>query len=439
MPNVVEVVVNDQYENYPYPERNPENEKNQLLFTIVDDLEIVNSIGLKGKADFDNFQVLVAGGGTGDGLIYLAEQLRNFPNSKIVYCDLSAASMKIAQERAVVRKLDNITWLNKSIFELEEYTERFDYINCSGVLHHLENPNSGLDYLKKLLKSDGVLGVMLYAKVGRTAVYQIQELMKMIASDETDLKRKISLVKDTVDNRPQTNWWNHSQSFLFDYDNGGEAGVVDLFLHSQDRAYTVGELFDFVEASDLHFIDFVMPQRYELMPEAYSFRGDLLKRIKGKEKKKQQAIIELYSGKITKHIFYVSKGKEAKANLKDLDNIPFYHKVEFDRNQLADQIEINKYKNVALNLDGKYKVTFAVGEYSCEIIRNIDGKKTLDEIYSQVKSKFGNGVNVSDLENDFEALYNAMNKFDAMLLRHRKCHKLPALSELQPVVDKMYS
>jgi hypothetical protein len=66
----------EQYEGNPYPERDPENEKRRLLPTMGDMLCHINHYCFNGSRDFtSNFRVLVAGGGTGDALIFLADSL----------------------------------------------------------------------------------------------------------------------------------------------------------------------------------------------------------------------------------------------------------------------------------------------------------------------------------------------------------------------------
>ena len=101
--------VRNQYENYPYPYRNPEDEKVRLIYTQDAFLEKINHYCFQGKQSFNNFRALVAGGGTGSAAIFLAEQLRHKKNAEIVYIDISKQSMDVARERAAIRGLDNIT------------------------------------------------------------------------------------------------------------------------------------------------------------------------------------------------------------------------------------------------------------------------------------------------------------------------------------------
>jgi ubiquinone/menaquinone biosynthesis C-methylase UbiE len=63
--------------------------------------------------------VLVAGGGTGSSLLYLAEQLRHVPSAQLVYLDFSWRSLEIARQRARLRGLKNIRWVHNSIENID--------------------------------------------------------------------------------------------------------------------------------------------------------------------------------------------------------------------------------------------------------------------------------------------------------------------------------
>ena len=126
----------------------------------------------------ENFRVLVAGGGTGHALIYLAEQLQYF-GARVTYIDLSNASMRVAKRRAQNRQLTNIDWYQGSLLDLPQMNlGQFDYINCTGVLHHLADPDAGLRSLRAVLKPDGAMGLMVYGLYGRKSYYHVQELMR---------------------------------------------------------------------------------------------------------------------------------------------------------------------------------------------------------------------------------------------------------------------
>jgi ubiquinone/menaquinone biosynthesis C-methylase UbiE len=144
--------VKAQYEALPYPPCDPEDDQRRLMRTWLDSLAMINHYCFKGRETFTNgFRVLVAGAGTGDSTIYLAEQLRH-TDARIVHLDLSGASLAIAKRRAQIRGLANIEWLQQSLLDLPALgLDKFDYINCSGVLHHLAVPDAGLRALRSVL------------------------------------------------------------------------------------------------------------------------------------------------------------------------------------------------------------------------------------------------------------------------------------------------
>ena len=87
--------------------------------------------------------MIVAGGGTGGVTIFYGEQL-NHTNAEVVYVDFSTTSMKISQQRACFRKLNNIIWIRTWIEEVRHLgIGLFEQSQCSGVLHHLKTPILG--------------------------------------------------------------------------------------------------------------------------------------------------------------------------------------------------------------------------------------------------------------------------------------------------------
>src|SRR5262249_25130644 len=136
-------LLRQQYEAYPYPLRDPQEEKKRLLEGYPSHMLEVNHYIFGGRRDFRRpFRALVAGGGTGDAAIRLGQHLvdRGCP-AEVVYLDLSVASRRIAEARAEVRGLTNIRFVTGSLLELPSLgLGAFDYIDCCGVLHHLPDP-----------------------------------------------------------------------------------------------------------------------------------------------------------------------------------------------------------------------------------------------------------------------------------------------------------
>jgi 2-polyprenyl-3-methyl-5-hydroxy-6-metoxy-1,4-benzoquinol methylase len=155
-----------QYEAYPYPSRDPRDEAKRLIVGSPGHLREIDYwiFGARRPASRP-LHALIAGGGTGDGTIMLAQHLARMgrPGS-VTWLDRSVAALRIAQARATARQLSNIVWERQSLLELPgSGLGPFDYIDCCGVLHHLPDPAEGLRALLSVLAPDGGIGLMVYA------------------------------------------------------------------------------------------------------------------------------------------------------------------------------------------------------------------------------------------------------------------------------------
>src|SRR5262245_3527862 len=89
-------------------------------------------------------QILVAGGGTSQA----AKLALREPDARIVAIDVSETSLEY--HRALQRKyaLDNLELHQLSILDVASLDRAFDQIICTGVLHHLPDPDQGLCCLR---------------------------------------------------------------------------------------------------------------------------------------------------------------------------------------------------------------------------------------------------------------------------------------------------
>jgi SAM-dependent methyltransferase len=190
------------YESFPFPARDPGSEDaRRLPASRTDILGKVNHHCFGGKRDFTKqFRVLVAGGGTGDSVIFLAAQLRD-TDAEIVYLDFSDASLSIARRRAAARDLEQrIRWVNGSLLDAGRLgLGPFDYITCLGVLHHLDDPDAGLRSLTDVLAEGGAMGLMVYGRYGRQARGEAAPLLRRL---RVSAPERISRDNNTADDRP---------------------------------------------------------------------------------------------------------------------------------------------------------------------------------------------------------------------------------------------
>ena len=297
--------VQAQYEAYPYPSRDPRDEAKRLLVGSPGQLDELNHCLFAGRRDFTSpFRVLVAGGGTGDAAIMLAQQLadRRAPG-EVVWLDLSEAARQLAEARAAARKLDNISFVTGDLLDLPTLAPGpYDYIDCCGVLHHLAEPERGLAVLAAALAPGGGMGLMLYGRYGRTGLYPLQRVLRQLAGEQP-LAEQVTLARRLLDGLPRTNWFRRNP-FLGDHKRS-DAELVDLLLHARDRAYDVPALFALLDGAGLKVTRFLEPMRYD--PRSYLKDPKVTARFAGLSWRESAAIAEVLSGNMKTHVVYVAR------------------------------------------------------------------------------------------------------------------------------------
>lgn len=302
----VRETVHQQYESLPYPVRDPKEELDRLIQPTMCELPRLNSLFWGGRRVLDGtFRVLDAGCGTGDATVFLAEQLRG-TGARITALDLSATSLEIVRQRLEQRGLEGAVDLIQAPIEEAPGLGlgAFDLISTSGVLHHLASPEAGLRALRDLLKPDGGLAVMVYGQYGREPVYLMQSLLRLVAPSEFGEERRLRILKRALQALPQE---NRGVRGLLDtplFRNEivrSDAGAYDLLLHSQDRAYTVPQIYEWLDGAAMRLMDWGVARAYQ--PETY-WPGVEIGHLSERER---ASLAELMHGRMAKHHFFAMR------------------------------------------------------------------------------------------------------------------------------------
>lgn len=217
------------------------------------------------KADLD---ILIAGCGTSQAAVFA------FMNrgAKVVGIDVSRTALNHQQYLKERHGLQNLELQLLPIEEVSALGRDFDLIVSSGVLHHMADPLSGLKALGECLRADGVLAVMLYAKYGRIGVEILESVFRDLglAQDEASVQLVKEVVAVLPDDHPVRGYLKRASDLLSD------GAVVDTFLHSRQRSYTVSECLDFVSAAGLAFQGWFLKAPYyshDLLAPASGFQA----------------------------------------------------------------------------------------------------------------------------------------------------------------------
>ena len=404
--------VADQYLAYPYPARNPADEKKRMIEGSPSRLAEVEHYLFQGRLP-SPFRALVAGGGTGDGTIQLAQNMASRGvDGEVVWLDLSPASRAVAEARAEVRRLTNIKFVQGSLREAKALVGgEFHYIDCCGVLHHLDEPESGLSALKAVLKPNGGMGIMVYGSLGRRGVYDMQKMAETLAPTDLAPNERLAIGQLLFKDLPASNWLKRNP-FVRDHLDGGEAEFYDLLLHARDRAYTVKDFAALAASADMSVVSFIEPARYD--PAAYLTDPQLIAATAALAPLDQAIFAERLAGNMTTHVAYLadkSCAGEASAKPIDLHWVPVLRDPE-SRDALANAARSGKLVADALGV----KLTRNLPTRAPAILRRVDGANTLDEILRDIQ-KADASLTEDAFMRDFQALFRGLNDLNLLWLR----------------------
>lgn len=403
--------VRAQYEAYPYPARDPRDEARRLVTGSPSFLAEANHYVFAGRRDFRKpFRALVAGGGTGDATIMLAQQLADAGcPAEVVHADLSSASRAIAEARAQARGLTNIRFESISILDLPASgLGPFDYIDCCGVLHHLEDPEAGLRALAAVLAPEGGMGLMLYGELGRIGVYHLQGMLGLLDDGAQPGPERLALARRLLGQLPDTNWFKRNP-FVGDHMDGTDAGLYDLLLHRQDRAYTVPQVGALAAAAGLEAVAFLEPARYD--PASYLADARLKEQAAALPFLERAAFAELLAGNLRKHVFYVvPRGRAALPDPQDLAAVPLLR----DMDGPAWAKGFRPGGALTASADGS-SFRFPLPPLAGAMVGRMDGRRSLGEIFAELRTLDAR-LDEAAFKRQFALLFRAFNGLGKLFL-----------------------
>ena len=320
--------------------------------------------------------ILVAGCGTSQAAHYAVR----WPRARVVGIDVSANSIAHELELKRRHKLDNLEVRQLAVERATELGERFDYIVCTGVLHHLADPDAGLRALREILTPTGVLHVMVYAPYGRVGVYLLQDYCRRlkIGWSEREIDDLAATLKALPPDHPLVPLLRNSADFA------SAAGLADALLHPQDRAYSVPEFLEFLTIGGLKFGRWVRQAPY--LPDcgaiANTPHASQLRKLAAAE---QFAALELLRGTMVRHAAVAYR-----------DDAPARREVRFDTDSWLEYVPVRLPGTIAvrerlpagaaavlINRNHTYTdLYFPIDAPRLALWEAIDGKRTIAEILS---------------------------------------------------------
>ena len=404
-----------QYEALPYPERNPADEGKRLVTGSPSHLHEVDHHLFGGTLTrrTDPFRVLVAGGGTGDALIMLAQHCADAGiDARFTYVDPSSAAADIARKRAARRGLDDrITFLDGGLPDLPlDDAAQFDYIDCCGVLHHLRDPAEALRALAHRLAPGGGMGIMVSAPYGRTGVYALQSALDRMGIPDLPPKEAVKAARRVLNILPQSNWLALNP-FVGDH-KVSDAGLYDLLLHSRDRPFSVPEVFDLTDAASLDVVTWILPAAYT--PAAHLPDAGLQTHYQDLPHRESAALAEEICGGLKVHIAYLARAGDC-AN-RQARPMPDMVPILKDPNGPNLGKATKPGTPLTITIAG-LRLTVSVPNLGPAILSRIDGHRTVDDLFHAIAETRGGRLDRAGFDRDMAAVIEAFAGVGLLHLR----------------------
>ena len=262
----VSLKVREQYEENPYPRwvKLAIPIKPRSIAAVCDHIKLhLHSENIK---DVSAPKILIAGCGTGHHSIGSASR---FSDCQVTAVDLSLASLAYAKRKTIELGITNLEYLQADILKLDQLEKKFDIIESSGVLHHMNDPMAGLRVLANLLKPGGLMKLGLYSELARRYIVKAREkiALQKIGTSENEIRkfREALIVSNTEE----------MLGLRTSHDFYSLSSLRDLIFHVQEYRFTLPEIKNCLDKFGLKFCGFENREAVSSFRELHGEEADI--------------------------------------------------------------------------------------------------------------------------------------------------------------------
>ena len=179
-------------------------------------------------------RVWVAGCGTNQAVITALM----FPDARVVGSDVSAGSLEVAGRNAAQLGVGNLELREESIHRAG-YREEFDYVVCTGVVHHTADPEGALARLSAALRPAGVMQLMVYNRYHRAMTTAFQKAVRALLGGAGGYEEEMALARRFVHHYAGA---GNVAGWLAGYRDAPDAQLADTLVQPVEHSYTVESL-----------------------------------------------------------------------------------------------------------------------------------------------------------------------------------------------------
>ncbi len=219
------------YKTAPFPNFEDFQSKRDLAEVVEKNIflkDLKNSIGF-GKTFLE----------VGSGTSQLSLALAINTNNLIVALDPTKESLKLGVNFANKNNISGVMFFNADIFDNPCEEGFFDYVWCSGVLHHTADTKKGFEIISKWPKPNGLIIIGLYNIIGRLRTNFRQMIYKL--SGKSKFGEKLIRLMDPHLRK------NISKEKSF-------AWFRDQYEHPVERKHSLDEVINWFDENNIKFL-----------------------------------------------------------------------------------------------------------------------------------------------------------------------------------------
>ena len=369
-------LLSDQYNQFIYPKPCENIDKEWIennRFQLCDPNYLWHKIWPEKKYSRKSLKILVAGCGS-DQVAILA---RCNPIHQFTGIDLSKNSLEHQKKLINKHNIGNVDLILND-FQKTKFNDKFDYIICSGVIHHLDNMDAALNYFKNNLKDEGAIFLMIYGDQQSAGISSIKKVFKSLnfSHNQESIENIRKIIFKLKDQHPAKIFSN-----LYT-DMNNDAGIVDTFMHSKENFSNIKDFIDILEKNDLIIKNFA-DSRIAPITKYFVDNKTLLNKIRSINVKDRLELAQILNWHDRKINLICTKKQNIKYSY-------LYNKIELDKIYLFRTVNISyQLSNKTLKImDKENNSNFQLNDLN----ENIDwktllnGQKNLSEITKNLKS-----------------------------------------------------
>ena len=261
---------------------------------------------------------------------------------------------------------------------------------------------------------------MLYGTYGRFPIYPLQELLRVLAPADDETGERIASARRLLELLPESHWLRRGPDVqAFGSELATDSGLFDLLLHSQDRSYTVPELYELLGRCGLELVEHSPEYRPLYRPEV-AFPGEraMRERLERLERPQREAACELYWCCANKHVFWAASS-ERSASFDDQDLIPFYAGAAKGADEARSALLADSQKQLVLELERRDRPSVSLRLELTPVVRaflrRVDDSTTIRQILTSIEGDLG--VSAEEVAAGSRHAFESMRAYELMLLR----------------------